>query len=178
MGARGPKPVVDWDSIRKFYIKGATLEALSRKFAVDKSTISKKAKKEGWPQDLGEDYRIEVNNGLLKKEKSKKPLTKEEFDVAVESGISVIREHQNILKKTRRIANKLISRLEDELDKTAEGIILEEHAKIFKMLNESASKWIELDRKSFNLDAQGSENSDMRIVEERINALMESTNAK
>ena len=177
MGARGPQATVDWEAVKKLYIRGATLDALSRKFAVDISTISKKAKKEDWPKDLGEDYRIEVNNGLLKKNKSKKPLTKEEFDIAVQSAVTVVREHKKILGKTRKIASDLVSRLEENINSLDDGVILEDHVKMFKMLNEAASKWIELDRKSFNLDAQNSEGSDMKLVEERINALMESSNA-
>ena len=178
MGIRGPESTTDWEAIEKHYrLNQMTIDVIARKYGVTKGLISRKAKKENWVRDVGEQYRAEVNNSLLRKKKSKKPLTKEEFDIAVQSAVTVVREHKKILGKTRKIASDLVSRLEENINSLDDGVILEDHVKMFKMLNEAASKWIELDRKSFNLDAQNSEGSDMKLVEERINALMESSNA-
>jgi transposase-like protein len=42
----------DWDTIRAEYEAGATMGDLSRRHGVDKSAISRRAKKEGWLQDV------------------------------------------------------------------------------------------------------------------------------
>lgn len=42
----------DWETIRAEYETGSTMGQLAKRHGVDKSTISKRAKKEGWTQDI------------------------------------------------------------------------------------------------------------------------------
>jgi hypothetical protein len=42
----------DWETIRAEYEAGSSMGELSRRYGVDKAAISRRAKKEGWTQDI------------------------------------------------------------------------------------------------------------------------------
>ena len=65
----------DWETIRAEYEAGATMGELSRKYGMSKSTLSVRAKKEGWTQDMTETLNRMANakaNGISNTDRPQK----------------------------------------------------------------------------------------------------------
>lgn len=85
----------DWESIRAEYEAGATMGELSRRHGVNKAAISRRAKKEGWTQDVsGAVDRLAVAkvNGMINTVDPEKKAAA--LDAAAERKASVIREQR------------------------------------------------------------------------------------
>ena len=86
----------DWETIRAEYETGATMGGLSRRHGVDKAAISRRARKEGWTQDISGavDRLAEAKtNGIVN---SVDPQNKAAaVDAAAERKASVIREQRD-----------------------------------------------------------------------------------
>ena len=85
----------DWETIRAEYEAGATMGELSRKHGMSKSTLSVRAKKEGWTQDMTETLNRMANakaNGLSNTDRPQKKA--EALNAAADRKASVIVGHR------------------------------------------------------------------------------------
>lgn len=85
----------DWETIRAEYEAGSSMGELSRRHGVDKAAISRRARKEGWTQDVsGAVDRLAVAkvNGIVNAVDPQKKA--EAVDAAAERKAAVIREQR------------------------------------------------------------------------------------
>ena len=85
----------DWETIRAEYEAGSSMRELSRRHGVDKAAISRRARKEGWTQDVsGAVDRLAVAkvNGIINAVDPQKKA--EAVDAAAERKAAVIREQR------------------------------------------------------------------------------------
>ena len=86
----------DWETIRAEYETGATMGGLSRRHGVDKAAISRRARKEGWTQDISGavDRLAEAKiNGIVNSVDPQKKAAA--VDAAAERKASVSREQRD-----------------------------------------------------------------------------------
>ena len=86
----------DWETIRAEYETGATMGGLSRRHGVNKAAISRRARKEGWTQDISGavDRLAEAKiNGVVNGVDPQKKAAA--VDAAAERKASVIREQRD-----------------------------------------------------------------------------------
>lgn len=86
----------DWETIRAEYEAGSSMGELSRRHGVDKAAISRRARKEGWTQDVsGAVDRLAVAkvNGIINAVDPQKKA--EAVDAAAERKAAVIREQRD-----------------------------------------------------------------------------------
>lgn len=86
----------DWETIRAEYETGATMGGLSRRHGVNKAAISRRARKEGWTQDISGavDRLAEAKiNGVVNSVDPQKKAAA--VDAAAERKASVIREQRD-----------------------------------------------------------------------------------
>ena len=94
----------DWETIRAEYEAGSTMGELSRKHGVDKAAISRRAKKEGWTQDLSGvvDRLAEAKvNGIVNTVDPQKKA--EAVDAAADRKADVIQRHRDAWPKIKAL---------------------------------------------------------------------------
>lgn len=94
----------DWETIRAEYEAGSTMGELSRKHGVDKAAISRRAKKEGWTQDLSGvvDRLAEAKvNGIVNTVDPQKKA--EAVDAAAGRKADVIQRHRDAWPKIKAL---------------------------------------------------------------------------
>ena len=94
----------DWETIRAEYEAGSTMGELSRKHGVNKAAISRRAKKEGWTQDLSGvvDRLAEAKvNGIVNTVDLKKKA--EAVDAAAVRKADVILRHRDAWPKIKAL---------------------------------------------------------------------------
>lgn len=112
------KPRADWDAIERDYRTAKfTLRELSAKHGADNGLISRKAKKEGWTQDLSHAIKQATNaklvSELVSKEVSKShQLVSNVVSAAAEVNTSIILGHRAGLKRITSIKEQLLNQIE------------------------------------------------------------------
>ena len=94
----------DWEKIRAEYEVGSSMGELSRKHGVDKAAISRRAKKEGWTQDLSGavDRLAEAKvNGIVNTVDPQKKA--EAVDAAADRKADVIQRHRDAWPKIKAL---------------------------------------------------------------------------
>lgn len=110
----------DWEQIRAEYEAGSSMGELSRKHGADKAAISRRAKKEGWTQDLSAvvDRLTEAKvNGIVNTVDPKKKA--EAVDAAAEAKAAVVQRHRDEWKQQEDLAAEAVSSRDFELAKLA-----------------------------------------------------------
>lgn len=159
--AKPRRRINDWPAIHRDYRTGKyTLRELEDKHGADNALISRKAKKEGWTQDLSKVIRQATDAKLvkaladgIKSEDSNSP----QLDAAV---VAVVAEmNTNVILGHRKAAKSALDAME-----LAQAAVLS-HGKSIKDIREAAvfagaveslsrtaKNVIEIERKAFNLD--------------------------
>lgn len=113
----------DWEAIHREYCVGQkSARTLGDQYGIAPSTITRKAKKEGWIQDKTDEVRQRTKAGLLRRnterntprntpKKCNTP-TREDIEIAVQTNIEVIRDHRKQVKKGRELVELLFGQLE------------------------------------------------------------------
>lgn len=136
----------DWAAIERDYRTGRfTLRELQEKHGPTASTIMRRAKKEGWEQDLSEAVRQATKAKLLKESAQQaraqqaqqaqhvaQQALAEVVDIAAEENKQVVLRHRSDITKTRNVALALLEELsftttnQDELERLLELSITED----------------------------------------------------
>lgn len=170
---------IDWERIEKLYRLGQlSVREIARQQEVQPSTITRRAEKDGWTQDLSELVRQKSNATLLSNTNAT-PLTRADVDVAVATVVQVVREHRRDISTGRGIVNLLMSQLVDVVgqrndfeelidlecaaDKTTErrtklmkAVSIPAHAGTVRDLSVAMKNLVYLERQAFNI-ADGAE---------------------
>ena len=113
--------VADWEAIEKHYRIGKlSTQQLADQYDVDKSSISRRAKKYGWIQDKTEEVNT-VANALLTQSlvhNAPKNATPSAFDVqvAAQTQANVVLGHRKSLGKLAHLRDKLVNNIEGAID--------------------------------------------------------------
>ena len=111
----GRRNDIDWDAIeRDFRLGQFTLRQLAKKYSVEASSISRKADKEGWVQDLTEYVRGRTRAALLSNAtECNATNATEAIEAAVQTNIRIIREHQVRIGRGQKMVDALFDELRD-----------------------------------------------------------------
>jgi hypothetical protein len=108
---------VDWDAVERDYRAGKfTLRELGAKYGCDHAAIARKAKKDGWTQDLTKAVKAATKAALIQEAVTKavnsgqQEVTKTVL-AAAELNKSVILKHRGELQEARTVAMELLSEL-------------------------------------------------------------------
>lgn len=121
MGRRHAAQAIDWDLIqREFRLGQKTMQQIAAEFGIQTSSISRRAKKDGWVQDKGPEVAARAKAVLLlsneDKANSKATPTQLEIEAAAEVRIDVVLGHRKGLSRLRAIKDKLILQIEQAVD--------------------------------------------------------------
>lgn len=121
MGRRKATESIDWDLIQREYRLGQkTMAQIASEFGIQTSSISRRAKKEGWVQDKAPEVKARAKAVLLVSDLAKQNAnatpTQQEIEQAAEVRIQVVLGHRQGLSRLRGIKAKLMSQLEQAVD--------------------------------------------------------------
>ena len=160
---RGPKPTLDWDAIEADYRTGSmSMSAIARKHGCAVPTISVRAKRDKWKQDLADEVRRRTTAALAnatpespidREEIAKTALLDTRLEAAVATNLAVVRTHRGILAKAQDLVARNFARLASvpEQDPTKQA---RAQASIIKDLSIAVRNLVPLERQAHNLDAQ------------------------
>jgi hypothetical protein len=155
-----PKPArkaVDWEAVEREYRAGQlSVREIGRLFNVSHVAIGKRAKKDGWIQNLAERVREEVTSRLVTSDVSKAN-AKEAIEVASLRGVEMVLSHRRDISQLRAIATIIATRLAEHLQGVKpDGEFLgqrESVGDLLEKLTRTRARLIPLERQAFNLDA-------------------------
>lgn len=113
--------IADWEAIEKHYRLGKlSTQQLADQYDVDKSSISRRAKKYGWIQDKTDEVNT-VANALLTQSlvhNAPENATPSAFDiqVAAQTQANVVLGHRKSIGKLAQLRDKLIANIEGAID--------------------------------------------------------------
>jgi len=164
----------DWAAVERDYRTGQySNRELSRLHGPSEGAIRKRATDYSWQRDLSEQIRQRV------REKTTLAVTKEVaradsdeliIEQAAEAGAEVIRGHQRLLRKAKGLAETLMQRLEEQLEKGTMTVQLKsgEAAEIDVPLDYAGKtlgnatmaleRVVKMERQSYGLDADDKDN--------------------
>lgn len=105
----GARQQYDWEAIHADYEAGESMGKLSEKYGVDKSLISRNARKGGWLQDVSGVVDRKVNakvNGIVHTVDPKKRAAA--IDAAAEKKAAVIERHRQEWSQHQRIVDEAV----------------------------------------------------------------------
>lgn len=112
----GRKTQIDWEAIERDYRVGSlSVREIARRYEVEPSTITRRAKKEDWARDYSEEVRQRTRAGLIElaqqtaqhdATESNKVL-RDGIEVAVETNLAVIRAHLAGIKSSTARLDRL-----------------------------------------------------------------------
>jgi len=180
----------DWEAIELDYRTGRySLAQLSERHGPNRASISKKATREGWAKDLTAPVAQRTREKLSRPESA--PLDLPESDVieqVASENADIARGHRRLLGNYRKIADRFITQLGDQLDRgkrevqLANGDVmeidldLEYIGKCMGHGTQALERVIKMERQSYRLDAEeGDEPPERNLsddeIEQRIEAL-------
>lgn len=115
----GKRKRVDWEAVERDYRTGQfTLRELEAKHGADNGLISRKAKKDGWSQDLSKAIKAATNAKLVEELVSKEISSSQQkvsttVLAAAEVNKTVILGHRRDITSTRNVAAALLEELAD-----------------------------------------------------------------
>lgn len=179
------KSKYDWEAIEKDYRTGRfTNVQIGKMYGPTEGTIRNRATKHGWSKDLSNEINYGIRAGM--QSDGSKDLTDQEIiDLAVQSGVELIREHRGDIRDLREIVKKVTKILCEQIDAgklmiiTKDGdpiqidIPLEYLAKVLNPVTQSLERLIKLERQSFGMDKE--EEQAGKSLEDLITELNEET---
>lgn len=121
MARRKAENAIDWDLVQREYRLGQkTMSQIATEFGIQTSSISRRAKKEGWVQDKAPEVAARAKAVLLvsntEKQNANATPDRNAIEVAAEVRIEVVLGHRRGLRKIREIRDKLLTHLEQAVD--------------------------------------------------------------
>jgi len=160
----------DWAAVERDYRTGQySNRELSRLHGPSEGAIRKRATDGSWQRDLSEQIRQRVREKTtlaVTKEVSRADSDELIIEQAAEAGAEVIRGHQRLLKKAKGLAETLMQRLEEQLEKGTMTVQLKsgEAAEIDVPLDYAGKtlgnatmaleRVVKMERQSYGLDAE------------------------
>lgn len=140
----------DWEAVERDYRTGRySLRELEDKHGADNSLIARRAKRNGWTQDLSVAIRQATKAKLVKPESLVADATV--VDIAAEVNKSIILEHRAAARRARQLSVSLLVEL-DTLEKEAKTpATLPARAKTLRSVAESLSKMVALEREAHDI---------------------------
>jgi hypothetical protein len=161
MAKRG-KP--DWEAVEKEYRLGMkSVRTLAEQYGCAHTTITRRAKKEGWAQDKSEEVQQRTKAALLAHQERTTP-TREDIDVAVKTNVEVVRQHRALVQRTLNLVDRLLTDAEEE--KTLD---INKHGNLFRTVSQGLAKVIPLERQAFNLDDKSQTGETIEDIIKRVN---------
>jgi hypothetical protein len=159
---------IDWQSIEREFRAGATTRSIGVMFGVSHNTVFKRAKAEGWTQDLTEQVRRATRAKLVEGQVDKKVDSQVDIQVdrkseselvneAADIRATLIRTHQQRFSRLQRLGDKLAERLEAILDGNAvEGALCmgdrESPADLLRKVTAITATMTDHERRAFGID--------------------------
>lgn len=164
--------VTDWDAVRRDYATGQfTLRELQAKYGPNASTINRRARKEGWTQDLRKPIRQATTRAVNRAEVAERktdpkikealaemaatgelpeeaPVSVAEVLVLAEVNKQIILSHRKDLRECREVASALLAELKGNVD----DIPLAVRINSVKSVVEAVTKLQAAERIAFALD--------------------------
>lgn len=110
---------IDWEKIEKLYRLGQlSMREIAAQCETHASSITRRAEKEGWTQDLRELVQQKINATLISNTNATP--TKADIEVAVASAVEAVRSHRRTIGSTWKIVNTLTTQLREVVDNRAE----------------------------------------------------------
>lgn len=171
------KAAIDWEAIEREYRAGQlSLREIAAIHGVSHVSIHKRAKRDGWEQDLSEAVREKVNAKLVNDGVNGKS-ARETVEIAAERGVQIIREHRVSIGRGQRFVATLFGELEeatenrDEIEAAIEvetaddrsgkrrammlrAVELPARAGVLLTLSTALKNLVGLERQAFNLGAE------------------------
>lgn len=174
----GNRKQIDWEAIeREYRADQLSVREIGRKFDVTDGAIRKRAKKEGWERELGEQVRRAVREKLVRRSvRTPNADPKRAVDEASDVGVAVIECHRRDIQSLARLEAELLRELADnptklyitqyqgEIVEKEVGIAVTERASALQALAGVQHKRIQLERQAYNLDEKEGPSSDLESV--------------
>lgn len=175
---------IDWEMIERDYRIGQlTIRMMEEKYRIDKTTISRRAKKDSWSRDLTEQVRLAtqakvtaaVVENAYKMHMERIHNTVNDVDAAANVNASIIMRHQKGAEANTQLMEVLTLRLQDQASKFSrmdellellkekdplaakeiyKAISLSTHINELKQLTEVHANIIKTERQAFSIDAE------------------------
>jgi hypothetical protein len=177
--------ISDWEAIEKVYRAGQlSANQIAKQFEVAPSSITRRAKREGWERDLSEQVRQKTRNDMLRQahgiDKKPGPGTadpKELIETAAAANVIVLRQHVASLGTGRDLVDRMMNELlastthVGELEEMIEeetaddknprerqsmfrAVSLPQRAGVLRDLSAALQRLINSERQALNLDGQ------------------------
>lgn len=121
MARRKAEDAIDWDLVQREYRLGQkTMSQIATEFGIQTSSISRRAKKEGWVQDKAPEVNARAKAVLLvsntEKQNANATPDRNAIEAAAEVRIEVVLGHRKGLRRLREIRDKLLNHLDQAVD--------------------------------------------------------------
>ncbi|MEL6575036.1 MAG: hypothetical protein AAFQ81_04015 [Pseudomonadota bacterium] len=168
------KPRFDWEAIEREYRAGQlSIMEIARRFGLTDAAIRKRAKRDGWTRDLGDDVRRRIKDKRVREPDpnagrelgsgsgSERATDEDLVERAASRGFEVEQSHRRDLTQLHGLKRLLATRLSQVLhnepvdgpclgDKESPGDLLEKLARV-------SSRLIPLERQAYSLDDPNAE---------------------
>lgn len=145
------KPV-DWEAVEREYRAGLlSVREIGKAACVSHVAVLKRAKREGWVQNLAARVREEVTARLVTAEVTVANSREAITEIALRS-VDVILAHRKDIAKHRHLAAAMLQELETEAAKAEGRMTLKERADISERLSRTSVRLIQLERQAFGMD--------------------------
>lgn len=157
------KTAIDWEAIERDYRIGQlSARELARRYEVEVSTITRRAKKESWVKDFSEEVKARTRAGLIEaaQQSAQQHATqsntalRDGIEVAVETNIRVLRQHQEGIRSNANRLGKLVEKFDVLIEGAADLNELGKAASSFESIVRSQKTLVTLERISLGLDAE------------------------
>jgi hypothetical protein len=174
---------IDWEKIETLYRVGQlSVRDIAAEMKVEPSTITRRAKKDGWTRDLSEQVRRETKAALLRNatpNATSPTRARAGIDAAVYTNVGLIETHRSDIKYGRELVATLMAQLMDVagsrdamedliIENTDAGrkrsamlraVALPSHAATLRDLATALKILIPLERQAYNIDEKPPEDS-------------------
>lgn len=148
-----PKPNADWESVEREYRAGVlSVREIGKAAGVSHVAVLKKAKREGWTQNLAARVKEAVTTKLVTADVTIGN-QREVIEAVALRSVDVILAHRKDIAKLRAMATAMTAELEADAEKPVKDrMSLKERASIIESLSRTTARAIVLERQAFGLD--------------------------
>lgn len=161
----GRKEKIDWEAIERDYRLGQlSVREIARRYEVEASTITRRAKKESWVRDFSDEVKARTRAGLIEtaKQQAQQHATesnealRDGVEVAVETNLRVLRQHQVGIRDNSGRLDKLTAKFDSLLELAADLNEMGKAASAFESMVRSQKTLVGLERQALNIDEEAS----------------------